>query len=146
MLLDRLDHGFAYSVTCCCFSSFCEDHCPKQVVPPRDRLSFQGTAHSTCAICMCAVEARASSSTLRTPCCKNAWFHRSCIQVFVILIIGVVCIQWIINRSRFLRLAIIDLAGNNIIISVKQLFKTLTHISFLSLIFLTNFIANSTMA
>ncbi|KAK2182261.1 hypothetical protein NP493_359g06032 [Ridgeia piscesae] len=38
------------------FSSYCQDHCPKQVVPVRDRLSFHGTANSICAICMSAVE------------------------------------------------------------------------------------------
>ncbi|XP_013404592.1 uncharacterized protein LOC106169620 [Lingula anatina] len=62
------------------YSSYCEEHRPRQTVPTSDRLAFHGTAKAVCAICMCAVEARASNETLRAPCCKNAWFHRSCIQ------------------------------------------------------------------
>ena len=34
---------------------------------------------------MLAVEARSSNDTLRSPCCRNAWFHRDCIQVRYIL-------------------------------------------------------------
>ena len=62
-------------------SSFCEEHRPRQSAPSSDRLAFHGTAQTTCAICMNAVEARASNNTLRTPCCKSAWYHRECIQV-----------------------------------------------------------------
>ena len=64
--------------------SFCQDHRPRQMVPISDRLAFYGTANALCAICMNSVEARASNETLRAPCCRNSWFHRSCIQVYVI--------------------------------------------------------------
>ncbi|XP_076099447.1 uncharacterized protein LOC143068936 isoform X2 [Mytilus galloprovincialis] len=62
------------------FRSFCQDHRPRQMVPISDRLAFYGTANALCAICMNSVEARASNETLRAPCCRNSWFHRSCIQ------------------------------------------------------------------
>ncbi|XP_064621496.1 uncharacterized protein LOC135484197 isoform X2 [Lineus longissimus] len=62
------------------FSSFCGVHRLKQITPSSDRLAFHGTAVTNCAICMCSVEARASNDTLRTPCCKNSWYHRECIQ------------------------------------------------------------------
>ncbi|OWF45461.1 G2/M phase-specific E3 ubiquitin-protein ligase [Mizuhopecten yessoensis] len=61
------------------FRSFCEDHRPRQTVSVSDRLAFYGTANTTCAICMTSVETRASNETLRAPCCRNSWFHRSCI-------------------------------------------------------------------
>ncbi|XP_029633246.1 uncharacterized protein LOC115209160 [Octopus sinensis] len=62
------------------YSSFCPSHRPRQACQVSDRLSFFGTANSMCVICMNAVEARASNDTLRAPCCKNTWFHRTCIQ------------------------------------------------------------------
>ncbi|XP_033734617.1 uncharacterized protein DDB_G0284459-like [Pecten maximus] len=62
------------------FRSFCEDHRPRQMVSVSDRLAFYGTANTTCAICMTSVETRASNETLRAPCCRNSWFHRSCIS------------------------------------------------------------------
>lgn len=63
------------------FCSFCEEHRPQQGMEVvSDRLSFHGTANSTCAICLCPVEARTSNHTLRAPCCKNSWFHRTCVQ------------------------------------------------------------------
>lgn len=63
--------------------SYCPDHRPRQATPSNasDRLAFYGTAKSICCICMFAVEARASNDTLRSPCCKNSWFHRDCMQV-----------------------------------------------------------------
>lgn len=64
------------------FRSYCPDHRPHQGTHSSvsDRLAFYGTAKSTCSICMSAVEARASNETLRSPCCRNAWFHRDCMQ------------------------------------------------------------------
>ncbi|KAL3874226.1 hypothetical protein ACJMK2_037271, partial [Sinanodonta woodiana] len=62
------------------YRSYCPDHRPRQQCNVSDRLAFFGTALSTCAICMNAVEARASNETLRAPCCKNAWYHRLCVQ------------------------------------------------------------------
>ncbi|XP_076464339.1 uncharacterized protein LOC143296346 [Babylonia areolata] len=62
------------------FRSYCPDHRPCQETPTSDRLAFYGTAKSTCSICMLSVEARASNDTLRSPCCRKAWFHRNCIQ------------------------------------------------------------------
>ena len=61
--------------------SYCPEHRPQQTCKVSDRLAFYGTANTTCSICMYAVEARCSNDTLRAPCCKNAWYHRTCIQV-----------------------------------------------------------------
>ncbi|KAJ8308853.1 hypothetical protein KUTeg_013727 [Tegillarca granosa] len=62
------------------YRSYCEEHRPRQNNSVSDRLSFYGTANTLCAICMMSVEARASNETLRAPCCRNSWFHRTCIQ------------------------------------------------------------------
>ncbi|XP_046373044.1 uncharacterized protein LOC124146677 [Haliotis rufescens] len=62
------------------FRSYCPDHRPRQTVQISDRLAFVGTANTVCSICMYAVVARSSHETMRAPCCKNSWFHRSCIQ------------------------------------------------------------------
>ncbi|KAK3105730.1 hypothetical protein FSP39_004435 [Pinctada imbricata] len=62
------------------FSSFCEDHRPRQMIPV-DRLSLCGKSNATCAICMTAVSSDVmSNDTIRAPCCGYAWFHRDCIQ------------------------------------------------------------------
>ncbi|XP_006835432.1 PREDICTED: G2/M phase-specific E3 ubiquitin-protein ligase-like [Chrysochloris asiatica] len=58
------------------FQSFCWDHRPIQVIPPsnyRDALP--------CTICLEFIEPIPTYSILRSPCCKNAWFHRDCLQV-----------------------------------------------------------------
>ncbi|XP_070180549.1 uncharacterized protein [Littorina saxatilis] len=68
------------------FRSYCPEHRPRQATPTStsDRLAFYGTAKSTCSICMLAVEARSSNDTLRSPCCRHAWFHRDCIQRYAV--------------------------------------------------------------
>ncbi|XP_045143889.1 G2/M phase-specific E3 ubiquitin-protein ligase isoform X1 [Echinops telfairi] len=58
------------------FKSFCWHHRPVQVIPPnnyRDSLP--------CTICLEYIEPVPTYSILRSPCCKNAWFHRDCLQV-----------------------------------------------------------------
>ncbi|NXG75624.1 G2E3 ligase, partial [Baryphthengus martii] len=56
-------------------SAFCSQHSPVQVVeaaPERD---------TTCIICLDTLEDHQMSfRTLVCPVCKNAWFHRGCIQ------------------------------------------------------------------
>ncbi|XP_025103815.1 uncharacterized protein LOC112569933 isoform X2 [Pomacea canaliculata] len=68
------------------FRSYCPEHRPRQSAGSgaSDRLAFYGTALSTCSICIMAVEARASNGTIRSPCCKSAWFHRDCMQKYAI--------------------------------------------------------------
>ncbi|XP_006890028.1 PREDICTED: G2/M phase-specific E3 ubiquitin-protein ligase-like [Elephantulus edwardii] len=57
------------------FESFCWDHRPVQIIPPnsyRDSLP--------CTICLEFIEPIPTYNILRSPCCKNAWFHRDCLQ------------------------------------------------------------------
>ncbi|NWU74020.1 G2E3 ligase, partial [Pterocles burchelli] len=55
------------------YRSFCWEHRPEQAVEvaPKD---------TTCLICLDPVGARSSYSTMVCPACKQAWFHRGCIQ------------------------------------------------------------------
>uniref|UniRef100_A0A8C0XNE7 G2/M phase-specific E3 ubiquitin-protein ligase n=1 Tax=Castor canadensis TaxID=51338 RepID=A0A8C0XNE7_CASCN len=58
------------------FASFCWKHRPVQIITSnnyRDSLP--------CTICLEFIEPIPSYSILRSPCCKNAWFHRDCLQV-----------------------------------------------------------------
>uniref|UniRef100_F7BSS9 G2/M-phase specific E3 ubiquitin protein ligase n=1 Tax=Monodelphis domestica TaxID=13616 RepID=F7BSS9_MONDO len=58
------------------FGSFCWDHRPVQNTP-----SGHCTVSSQCTICLEYVEHFPTYSILGSPCCKNAWFHRDCLQV-----------------------------------------------------------------
>uniref|UniRef100_A0A4X2JPI0 G2/M-phase specific E3 ubiquitin protein ligase n=1 Tax=Vombatus ursinus TaxID=29139 RepID=A0A4X2JPI0_VOMUR len=58
------------------FGSFCWDHRPVQNTP-----SSHCTVSSKCTICLEYVEHLPTYSILGSPCCKNAWFHRDCLQV-----------------------------------------------------------------
>ncbi|XP_065762361.1 G2/M phase-specific E3 ubiquitin-protein ligase isoform X2 [Muntiacus reevesi] len=58
------------------FASFCWKHRPVQIITSnncRDSL--------LCTICLEFIEPIPTYSVLRSPCCKNAWFHRDCLQV-----------------------------------------------------------------
>ncbi|KAM5235719.1 G2/M phase-specific E3 ubiquitin-protein ligase [Ctenodactylus gundi] len=58
------------------FASFCWKHRPVQINSCsnyRDSLP--------CTICLEYVAPVPTYSVLRSPCCKNAWFHRDCVQV-----------------------------------------------------------------
>ncbi|KAJ1069699.1 hypothetical protein AB1E18_015684 [Capra hircus] len=58
------------------FASFCWKHRPVQIITPnncRDSL--------LCTICLEFIEPIPTYNVLRSPCCKNAWFHRDCLQV-----------------------------------------------------------------
>ncbi|XP_059952341.1 G2/M phase-specific E3 ubiquitin-protein ligase isoform X1 [Mesoplodon densirostris] len=58
------------------FASFCWNHRPVQIITSnnyRDSLP--------CTICLEFIEPIPTYSILRSPCCKNAWFHRDCLQV-----------------------------------------------------------------
>uniref|UniRef100_A0A8C9UIN8 G2/M-phase specific E3 ubiquitin protein ligase n=1 Tax=Spermophilus dauricus TaxID=99837 RepID=A0A8C9UIN8_SPEDA len=58
------------------FASFCWKHRPVQIMASnnyRDSLP--------CTICLEYIEPVPTYNILRSPCCKNAWFHRDCLQV-----------------------------------------------------------------
>lgn len=58
------------------FASFCWKHRPVQAITSnkyRDSLP--------CTICLEFIEPVPSYNILQSPCCKNAWFHRDCLQV-----------------------------------------------------------------
>ncbi|NXO02024.1 G2E3 ligase, partial [Rhinopomastus cyanomelas] len=57
------------------FRSYCWEHKPVQKLPDEEP---RGT--SQCTICLDLVEQIPSYAVLKSPCCKNAWFHRECLQ------------------------------------------------------------------
>ncbi|XP_066468208.1 G2/M phase-specific E3 ubiquitin-protein ligase [Tiliqua scincoides] len=56
------------------FPSYCWKHRPIQKRPSNSKGSSQ------CTICLELVEHSPSYAILTSPCCKNAWFHRDCLQ------------------------------------------------------------------
>lgn len=57
------------------FASFCWKHRPVQAITSKYRDSLP------CTICLEFIEPIPSYNILQSPCCKNAWFHRDCLQV-----------------------------------------------------------------
>ncbi|NXQ79621.1 G2E3 ligase, partial [Nyctibius grandis] len=57
------------------FRSYCWEHKPVQKFPDKE---CRGT--SQCTICLDLVEQLPMYTVLKSPCCKNAWFHRECLQ------------------------------------------------------------------
>uniref|UniRef100_A0A8C6QJ68 G2/M-phase specific E3 ubiquitin ligase n=1 Tax=Nannospalax galili TaxID=1026970 RepID=A0A8C6QJ68_NANGA len=58
------------------FASFCWKHRPVQAITSNNyRESLP------CTICLEFIEPIPTYNILRSPCCKNAWFHRDCLQV-----------------------------------------------------------------
>ncbi|XP_074959371.1 G2/M phase-specific E3 ubiquitin-protein ligase [Phalacrocorax aristotelis] len=57
------------------FRSYCWEHKPVQKFPDKES---RGT--SQCTICLDLVEQLPMYTVLKSPCCKNAWFHRECLQ------------------------------------------------------------------
>ncbi|XP_064004370.1 G2/M phase-specific E3 ubiquitin-protein ligase isoform X2 [Pogoniulus pusillus] len=57
------------------FRSYCWEHKPVQKIPDKE---CKGS--SQCTICLDLIEQLPLYSVLRSPCCKNAWFHRECLQ------------------------------------------------------------------
>ncbi|XP_028940935.1 G2/M phase-specific E3 ubiquitin-protein ligase isoform X2 [Antrostomus carolinensis] len=57
------------------FRSYCWEHKPVQKIPDKES---RGT--SQCTICLDLVEQLPKYTVLKSPCCKNAWFHRECLQ------------------------------------------------------------------
>lgn len=57
------------------FCSFCIKHQPKQRIPSQFMVS-----ESVCMICQEKIEKIPSFYALWAPCCKKAWFHRTCLQ------------------------------------------------------------------
>ncbi|NXK43852.1 G2E3 ligase, partial [Piprites chloris] len=56
------------------FRSFCPTHRPEQ------RVEVTPEPGTICIICMEPVDERKTFNTLVCPACRNAWFHRDCIQ------------------------------------------------------------------
>ncbi|TFK12518.1 speedy protein 1-A-like [Platysternon megacephalum] len=57
------------------FGSYCWEHRPVQKLP-----SDESRGSSQCTICLEFVEHFPMYNILKSPCCKNAWFHRDCLQ------------------------------------------------------------------
>ncbi|XP_043372315.1 G2/M phase-specific E3 ubiquitin-protein ligase isoform X5 [Dermochelys coriacea] len=57
------------------FGSYCWEHRPVQKLP-----SDESKGSSQCTICLEFVEHFPMYNILKSPCCKNAWFHRDCLQ------------------------------------------------------------------
>ncbi|XP_030415211.1 G2/M phase-specific E3 ubiquitin-protein ligase [Gopherus evgoodei] len=57
------------------FGSYCWEHRPVQNLP-----SDESRGSSQCTICLEFVEHFPVYNILKSPCCKNAWFHRDCLQ------------------------------------------------------------------
>ncbi|EMP26738.1 G2/M phase-specific E3 ubiquitin-protein ligase [Chelonia mydas] len=55
--------------------SYCWEHRPVQKLP-----SDESRGSSQCTICLEFVEHFPMYNILKSPCCKNAWFHRDCLQ------------------------------------------------------------------
>ncbi|XP_052041853.1 G2/M phase-specific E3 ubiquitin-protein ligase isoform X2 [Apodemus sylvaticus] len=58
------------------FASFCWKHRPVQAITSN---KYSGSL--PCTICLEFVEPIPTYNILQSPCCKNAWFHRDCLQV-----------------------------------------------------------------
>ncbi|KAF6351300.1 G2/M-phase specific E3 ubiquitin protein ligase [Rhinolophus ferrumequinum] len=58
------------------FASFCWDHRPVQIIT-----SNNYSDSLPCTICLEFIEPIPTYNILRSPCCKNSWFHRDCLQV-----------------------------------------------------------------
>ncbi|XP_055496646.1 G2/M phase-specific E3 ubiquitin-protein ligase isoform X2 [Leucoraja erinacea] len=59
------------------FESYCSQHKPVQKVPRAVRRSG---GSFTCAVCLDSIDPCPSYDVLKSPCCKNTWFHRQCLQ------------------------------------------------------------------
>ncbi|NXG20360.1 G2E3 ligase, partial [Grallaria varia] len=57
------------------FRSYCWEHKPVQTLMDKE----SGGA-SQCTICLDLVDHLPAYNVLKSPCCKNAWFHRECLQ------------------------------------------------------------------
>ncbi|XP_071414100.1 G2/M phase-specific E3 ubiquitin-protein ligase isoform X1 [Pithys albifrons albifrons] len=57
------------------FRSYCWAHKPVQTL-----MDKEPRGASQCTICLDLVEHLPAYTVLKSPCCKNAWFHRECLQ------------------------------------------------------------------
>lgn len=55
------------------FRSYCWEHVPTQKIPPT-----KGKAK--CPVCLESILPKPNYSVLKSPCCKQTWFHRLCLQ------------------------------------------------------------------
>uniref|UniRef100_UPI00398E42A3 G2/M phase-specific E3 ubiquitin-protein ligase isoform X1 n=2 Tax=Pristiophorus japonicus TaxID=55135 RepID=UPI00398E42A3 len=59
------------------FASYCWEHKPVQKIPC---VSIWSGSSYTCAVCLESIDPIPSHDVLKSPCCKNTWFHRQCVQ------------------------------------------------------------------
>ncbi|NXF79536.1 G2E3 ligase, partial [Sclerurus mexicanus] len=57
------------------FRSYCWEHKPVQTL-----MDEESRGASQCTICLDLVDHLPAYTVLKGPCCKNAWFHRECLQ------------------------------------------------------------------
>uniref|UniRef100_A0A4W3GWM5 G2/M-phase specific E3 ubiquitin protein ligase n=1 Tax=Callorhinchus milii TaxID=7868 RepID=A0A4W3GWM5_CALMI len=59
------------------FASYCWEHKPVQKVAPAAK--WANSSHA-CAVCLESIDTLPSYDVLKSPCCKNTWLHRQCVQ------------------------------------------------------------------
>ena len=67
----------------CCIEFYCSSYC--LVHRPTQSVNLIESNGQTCPICLCEIDWNSRTSLaevpLKTPCCRNSWFHNSCLQV-----------------------------------------------------------------
>ena len=67
----------------CCIEFYCSSYC--LVHRPTQSVNLRESNGQTCPICLCEIDWNSRTSLaevpLKTPCCRNSWFHNSCLQV-----------------------------------------------------------------
>ena len=67
----------------CCIEFYCSSYC--LVHRPTQNVNLIESNGQTCPICLCEIDWNSRTSLaevpLKTTCCRNSWFHNSCIQV-----------------------------------------------------------------
>ena len=66
-----------------CIEFYCSSYC--LVHRPTQSVNLRESNGQTCPICLCEIDWNSRTSLaevpLKTPCCRNSWFHNSCLQV-----------------------------------------------------------------
>lgn len=66
-----------------CIEFYCSSYC--LVHRPTQSVNLIESNGQTCPICLCEIDWNSRTSLaevpLKTPCCRNSWFHNSCLQV-----------------------------------------------------------------
>ena len=67
----------------CCIEFYCSSYCLYH--RPTQSVNLIESSGQTCPICLCEIDWNSRTSLaevpLKTPCCRNSWFHNSCLQV-----------------------------------------------------------------